>query len=131
MKNLQKWTLSLVAMSTIIGSLLGQIINYIQYEEFYFNAMLGTITSAAILIIINIIIVYIKIDKAPKIDERKKNKITNFLAYSSQLFLILLFIVIGIIALTGIENISIIHLLIILMVYFSIAGIGAFIIKSK
>ena len=53
--------LSLITIGSIIGSLLGQIINFILHEEFYLDALLGTITSATILIISNIIIVYNKI----------------------------------------------------------------------
>jgi len=61
MKRIQKWMLSLITIGSIIGSLLGQIINFILHEEFYLDALLGTITSATILIISNIIIVYNKI----------------------------------------------------------------------
>lgn len=131
MERLQKWTLSLVAMGTIIGSLLGQIISFYSKGEFYFYTLLGTITSATILIIINIIMVYTKREKTPYIDERTKNIVLKFWAYSSHFFLVIVFITLGVIGSMGIENISITYALIIVAVYFLIAGIGTFVVRHR
>lgn len=131
MQRFQKWILCLVAIGTVIGSLLGQKLNYIINGTFYLDAILGTVISAIILIFINIIMVYVKSDKTPYTDERTKNHILKLLAYSSQLFLVLVFVTFGILGLIGVENILLTYLLIGLMVYFLIIGIGAFVLRNR
>ncbi|MEO4052282.1 hypothetical protein [Solibacillus sp. CAU 1738] len=128
---IQKWNLAFVAVSTVIGGLLGQTIIYSIKGEFSFSVILGFLTGATILIVINIIKIYLKKDKTPDIDERTRNNVLNFLVFSSNIFLGLLFVALSIISIIGMESIAIKNLWIIMIAYLWIIGIGAFIVRRR
>lgn len=75
--------------------------------------------------------VYVKSDKTPHTDERTTNNVLKLWAYTSQIFLILFFVSLGVLGLIGVETIQITHLLITLITYFFMAGIGSLISKYR
>ena len=64
-KKIQKWILAFMAVWVMLVSILVQTFIYIITGQFDFSALLGVLTGAAILIIINIAIVHLIKDKAP------------------------------------------------------------------
>jgi len=59
-KRFQKWYLALFGCLYIVSSILGVSLVYIIKGKFNFGVLLGAITGALILIIINIILVFLK-----------------------------------------------------------------------
>jgi uncharacterized membrane protein YeaQ/YmgE (transglycosylase-associated protein family) len=62
-KKFQKWYLAFMGAFALVGSILGLTIMYIIKRQFNFSALLGSLTGASILIIINLIIVFLRKDK--------------------------------------------------------------------
>lgn len=58
-KKLQKWDLAFIAVFIVLGSTIGLTIIYVITGEFNLSSLLGFLTGATILIIINIIKVLI------------------------------------------------------------------------
>lgn len=67
-KKIQKWILAFMAIWVMLVTILAQTFIYIikGKELFDFSALLGALTGAAILIIINVVIVRLTKDKAPR-----------------------------------------------------------------
>lgn len=130
-KKLQKWNLTFMAVCGMLGAMIGLIIIYAITGEFNFSSLLGFLTAAAILIIINVIKVLVKKDNTPETDERTRKNMLKFLLYASHIFIGTLFIALGIITILGIESISITYLWIIIIAYLWFSGIGGFIVSRK
>jgi len=58
-KKFQKWYLVFMGASVLVGSILGLTLMYFIKGQFSFTVLLGALTGAAILIIINVIIVHL------------------------------------------------------------------------
>jgi zinc transporter ZupT len=59
----KKWYLAFMAGSITVGAILGLTLMYIIKVKFNFSALLGTLTGALIIIIINVFIILLKTDK--------------------------------------------------------------------
>ncbi|AIF42906.1 hypothetical protein [Virgibacillus sp. SK37] len=130
-KELQKWNLAFMAVCIMFGAIIGLIIIYAITGEFNFSSLLGFITGATILFIINVIKVLVKNDNTPETDERTRKNMLKFLLYASNIFIGVLFITLGIITILGMESISITYLWIIIIAYLWFSGIGGFIVSRK
>ncbi|AIF42937.1 hypothetical protein [Virgibacillus sp. SK37] len=130
-KELQKWNLAFMAVCIMFGAIIGLIIIYVITGEFNFSSLLGFITGATILFIINVIKVLVKNDNTPETDERTRKNMLKFLLYASNIFIGVLFITLGIITILGMESISITYLWIIIIAYLWFSGIGGFIVSRK
>ena len=62
-KMFQKWFLAFMGASVLVGSILGLTLMYFIKGQFNFSVLLGALTGAAILIIINVIIIHLIKDK--------------------------------------------------------------------
>lgn len=120
-----KWTLSFGALGAVIGTMLAQI------GDFSLSAVLGGLTGALSLVVINIIYVRKKSDATPEFDERTIKNMQTFYFYAAILFFALLFIILGILLAIGISSISVLVLFVISFGYFVISGIIALIISRK
>lgn len=127
----EKWTLALHSLFAFIGALLFQIIYYFVKGKFNFGAIVGSLTGVIIIILINAIYVYRKSDKTPEVDERVRNNIIKYVAYSSQIVFLLLMVVLTVFTAMGIENISTIYLWVIVLINMCVIGIGAMIVKFR
>lgn len=127
----QKWIWALMGVGAFIGTILGQIIMYIIKGEFNFYATLASLSGVLILIVINIIIVYLKKDKTPEIDERTISNMLKYIAYSSNIFLGLLLTALAVLSLIGVKDIAIKYLWITMFSYLWIVGIGGIIIRCR
>lgn len=130
-KKIQKWNMAFQAIVIMLGAIVGLSIVYFVKGEFYFSVLLGFLAGAGILIVINIIKVCIKNDRTPDADERTIKNMLKFFVFSSHLFIGLLLVALSISTLTGIEQVSLSYLWIIIISYLWISGVGAFIVSRR
>lgn len=130
-KILQKWNLAFIAVCTVLGSIIGLTIIYLTTGKFNVSSLLGFLTGATILLVINIIKVLIKKDETPETDERIKKNLMIYLLYSSHIFIGLLFLALTLISFLGFETVSLTYLWIIIIAYLWISGIGGFIVSRR
>lgn len=90
----------------------------------------GLIVSV-ILTLIEVIKQKRKKDNLPEADERVIRNVFRFFAYTSHIFLAILFIALGVFTLLENDSISIFYLWIFFFSYIWIVGIGTFIIKRR
>lgn len=120
-----KWALSFAAVGGIIGVMLAQLI------EFNLSTMLGGLSAAVTIIIINAIVVMRKSDKTPEYDERIINNIKNYYFYASLIFIGITFILLTVLMIMDIEMVAVTTILIAFFVYFAITGFGAMIVRRR
>ncbi|WP_440896614.1 hypothetical protein ACS127_00985 [Amphibacillus sp. Q70] len=130
-KKYSKWTLAVSAIFIFIGSLLGQIIIYFIKGEFNYSAILGSLAGALPIILINALYVYFKKDQTPEVDERIRNNMIKYMAFSSQIIFLILMIVLAAVSVMGMTSIPISSLWIIILAYMMIIGIGSLIVKTR
>lgn len=130
-KILEKWTPFFIIACTLIGAGLGSFLVYFFEGEFSYEVLSGGLIAAIILTVIEIIKQKRKKDNIPEADERVARNIFHFFAYTSHIFLAVLFIALSVFTLLGNESISILYLWIFAFSYIWIAGIGALIIKKR
>lgn len=126
-----KWGLAFSGIICFIVFLVASVITYIIRGRFNFNAVFGSFTGLSIIVIINGIYVYFKRDKTPEVDERIRNNIIKYFAYSSHIVFLLFMATLTVISFMGIESISISYLWIGIIVYMFVIGIGAMIVKHR
>src|SRR5699024_9334034 len=107
---LQTWNLAFSALFGIIGMLIGITIIYFTTGKFDLSLLLGGLTGATILIMINLIKVLMKKDNLPETDERVQKNVKSYLFFSSHIFIGLLFVALTIITLLGFKSISLTYL---------------------
>lgn|SRR5699024_81190 len=120
-----KWTLSFGALGAVIGTMIGQISNLSS------SVVLGALSGALLIVIINIIYVKKKSDETPEFDERTMKNMRTFYFYAAMTFLILVFVASGILLVLDISSISVLLLFLVSFGYFVISGIVALIISKK
>lgn len=120
-----KWTLSFGALGGIIGIILAQI------GDLDFGVVLGALTGAILIVIINIVYVRKKSDETPEFDERTIRNIQTFYFYAAIIFFILLFITLGGLLAIGVTSIPVLVLFVVSFGYFVISGIIALIISRN
>lgn len=130
-KNLQKWVWAIVGSLGVISSLIILTIIYLFTGEFNISALLGLLVGFFIIIIINVISVKSKKNETPSIDERTINNIKKFYAIIPHIYLGIVVISLTILAIMGIEVISITYLWLAIMLYLLLCGIGALILNFK
>lgn len=127
MKRRSKWTITYGAVGGLVGIMLGQLVKGdLETADF-----LGGLSGALLLIAINIFYVRSKKDKTPEFDERTMDNMVKFYAYASNLFLGLVFVLLGIILSMDVESISVFYAWIAVVAYFAISGIGALVVSRK
>src|SRR5699024_11235397 len=82
-----KWTLSFGALGAVIGTMIGQISNLSS------SVVLGALSGALLIVIINIIYVKKKSDETPEFDERTMKNMRTFYFYAAMTFIIFVFLV--------------------------------------
>ena len=128
---LQKWTLAFISIGTVIGALIGITIIYSTTGNFNISSLLGFITAALILIVINVIKVFVKKDNTPETDERIKKNVMLYYLYSSTIFIVVLFLGLAVLSFLNFEIVEITYLWIIMIAYLLISGIGGFIVIRR
>lgn len=126
-----KWNMTFQAICILLGAIVGLSIIYIVNGDFNFSVLLGFTVGAILLITMNIVKVRIKKDTTPDVDERTMNHMLKYFTILSYSFSGLLIIGLFIATLNGIEHISISLLWILLLVFLSLSGFGAFIVSRK
>ncbi|WP_200411309.1 hypothetical protein [Virgibacillus salexigens] len=126
-KKYQKWMLTYAAIGVLVGTTITQLIN----GDLNLSGLLGTLTAALILFAIDIIRIRKKKDKTPDFDERTISNMQKFYLYSSNIFMVVIFLSLAVITAMGIEQITISYIWIFVFSYFSISGIGALIVSKR
>lgn len=130
-RSLQQWNLALIALGGILGTFIGLTIIYLTTGKFDISLLLGALTAATIIIIINIVKVLIKKDNLPETDERIQENMRNYLLYSSHIFIAGLFLALIILTFLGFESISLTYLWITIIGYLWLIGLGGFIVSRR
>lgn len=130
-KLLAKWSPYFIISCTLLGAILGSFLVYYFQGEFPYEVLAAGLIVTLFLTVIEVIKQKKKKNNVPEADERVIKNISRFFAYTSHIFLGVLFISLGIFTLLGNESISIFYLWILFFSYIWIAGIGALIIKRK
>lgn len=124
-RKFSKWTLSFGALGAVIGTMIGQI------GDFSLSAVLGALSGALLIVIINIMYVKKKSDETPEFDERTMKNMRTFYFYAAMTFLAFIFVASGILLALDISSISVLLLFLVSFGYFVISGIVALIISKK
>src|SRR5699024_468940 len=120
-----KWTLSFGAIGGFIGVAIAQ------FGDFSGTALLGGLSGALMLVIVKLIYVMNKSDTTPEFDERTTHNILKFYAYASNAFILLSIMLLTFLLMTGVEQLSLTIILLILFAYFSLSGTTALIISRR
>src|SRR5699024_9078417 len=102
-----------------------------QFGDFSGTALLGGLSGALMLVIINLIYVMNKSDTTPEFDERTTQNILKFYAYASNDFILLSIMLLTFLLMTFFEQLSLTLILLIFFVYFSLSGTTALIIRRR
>jgi len=124
-RKFSKWTLSFGALGAVIGMMIGQI------GDFSLSAVLGSLSGALLIVIINIIYIKKKSDETPEFDERTMKNMQTFYFYAAMTFLIIMFGASGILLALDVSSISVSLLFLVSFGYFVICGVIALIISKK
>ncbi|WP_052360593.1 hypothetical protein [Oceanobacillus manasiensis] len=127
----EKWRGFFIIGCTAFGGILGAVLVYLFSGEFPYEVVLGSLVGAVLLVIIEVIKKKRKKDNVPEADERVAHNVFRFFAFSSHLFLAVLFIGMTIFTLIGSDNIPLLYLWIFFFAYIWITGIGSFIAKRR
>lgn len=129
-KKFEKWMTFFIITCTFIGAVLGTILLYIFQGELRYEIIIGALISSIILTVIEVIKRKVRKGNMPEADERVIHNIFKFFAYTSHIFLAVLFLALGAFTLLGRDSIPIFYLWILFFSYIWIAGIGGVIIKK-
>ena len=129
-KKFEKWMTFFIITCTFIGAVLGTILLYIFQGELRYEIIIGALISGIILMVIEVIKRKVRKGNIPEADERVIHNIFKFFAYTSHIFLAILFLALGAFTLLGRDSIPMIYLWILFFAYIWIAGIGGVIIKK-
>ncbi|MFD1067799.1 hypothetical protein [Oceanobacillus locisalsi] len=124
-RNFSQWTFSFGAFGAFIGTAISQIGN------FNLGTLLGGFSAALLVFIINIIYVVKKSDKTPEFDERTIRNMRNVYFYTSNIFTVLLIIILGILLAADVSSIPTITVLLTVFGYFALTGIIALIVSRR
>lgn len=123
----QNWILTFGAIGAVIGILISQLLK----GRFDLAGFSGALTAAIILFTVDIIRNWRRKDTTPDFDERTTHNMIKFYAYASNGFILLSLFIFSILSFKGIESVSVVYVLVILFIYFSLSGTTAFIISRK
>lgn len=130
-KKIQKWNLALSALGGILGAFIGMTIIYLTTGKFDLSLLLGVLTGASMIIIINIVKIRMKKDKLPESDERIQQNMRNYLLYASHIFIAGLFLALAIFTFLGFESISLTYLWIPMIAYLCLIGFGGLLLSRR
>ncbi len=123
----QKWLFSITAGFGLLGMALGQLIQ----GRFDLSIILGALTGALVIFLVEWIKNRTKKDKTPEFDERTRQNILKYYAVIPNIFIGDSFLLLAIVTTGGIDKISIQHLWIVIIAYIMISGIGGVIVIRK
>ncbi|RIU93486.1 hypothetical protein [Oceanobacillus picturae] len=127
----EKWRGIFIIVCTAIGASLGASLVYLFYGEFPYEVVVGSLVAAVILAVIEVIKKKRKKDNVPEADERVARNVFRFFAFTSHIFLAVLFIGMTLFTLLGNEEVPLLYLWIFFFLFIWISGIGAFIAKRR
>lgn len=128
---LERWVPIFMIICTLIGILLGSIILYYVQGDLPYEVITGGVIAATVLIIIQVLKIKFKKNNLPETDERVAKNIFRYFAYTSHVFLAILFIALAVVTVLGKEVISIFYLWILFFAYIWTVGIGTLILKRR
>lgn len=106
-KESKKWMPFFIIAGTVVGFSLGSFLFYLFKGEFPYEVLVGSLAMAIVLAIVEILRQGRKKDNLPDADERVIRNIFNYFAYTSHIFLAVLFIGIAVLTLFENETISV------------------------
>ncbi|WP_083413010.1 hypothetical protein [Bacillus massilinigeriensis] len=130
-KILEKWTPFFIIACTFTGVALGSFLVYIYQGEFPYEVLAGGLAATIIMIVLEVIKRKRKKDNLPDVDERVIRNFFRFFAYTSHIFLAIIFIALAVFTMMGKETISILYLWIFFFSYIWVTGIGVLIMKRR
>lgn len=131
MKWHSKWLPTYMAISGLLGMIIGVVIIYLIRGDFSLEVLTGALTAATIIILFNVFNIRRKKDCTPDFDERTRMNIFKVSAVTSYTFMGILFISISILASTGKKTIPLSYLFIFFIIYCWTIGIGTFVAKRR
>ncbi|NLY72496.1 MAG: hypothetical protein GX079_02220 [Tissierellia bacterium] len=126
-----KWYPAIFAILHFLINLAFNLFNYFKNGVFNNSMLLGTGLGSFIILALNLVYIYLKKEKTPKIDERIKLNIIKFIAYASQIFFIALVILLTGASYLGLDAIPLPYLWILAIFNMLLVGLGTLIIKFK
>lgn len=93
---LERWVPIFMIICTLIGILLGSIILYYVQGDLPYEVITGGVIAATVLIIIQVLKIKFKKNNLPETDERVAKNIFRYFAYTSHVFLAILFIALAV-----------------------------------
>lgn len=127
---IEKWMPFFIIICTFLGAVLGTFLIYIVQGEFSYEVLMAYFIATTFLLIITFIKRKLRKNNVPEADERVVQNIFKLFAYTSHIFLAVLFLALGIITLLGKESIPVLYLWIAFFSYIWIVGIGGIIVRK-
>jgi len=128
---LERWVPFFMIIFMLIGFLLGSLILYSFQGDLPYEAIIGCVIVATVLMTIQVLKIKFKKNNVPETDERVAKNIFRYFAYTSHVFLAILFIALAVVTVLGKEVISIFYLWILFFTYIWTVGIGTIILKRR
>ncbi|WP_156855314.1 hypothetical protein [Oceanobacillus sp. AG] len=126
-KKLHKWVFTLAGIGGLIGMTFGQFI----FGKLDFSGILGSLSAVILFFIIDLVKNRMKKDDTPDFDERTTHNVVKYYAYFSTGFIAVAFLLLAVVTASGLENVNISYLWILIFIYMLSSGIGAFIVSKK
>lgn len=123
----QRWIFSITAVFGLFGMTLGQLIQ----GKFDISVALGALTGAVLIFILELTKNRLKKNKTPDFDERTQHNMLKYYAVIPNIFIGIAILLLAVVALNGIEQVSINYLWLFFMAYVLISGIGALLVIRK
>ncbi|AVR00884.1 hypothetical protein OBCHQ24_18395 [Oceanobacillus iheyensis] len=128
---LEKWRPFFIIACIAVGSILGAFLVYWFEGEFPYEVLMGGLLAVLILAVIEVIKKRRKKDNVPEADERVVRNVFRFFAFTSHIFLAVLFIGMTVFTLIGNDGIPLLYLWLFFFAYIWVTGIGSLIAKRR
>lgn len=115
----------------VVGFTLGSFLVYFMKGIFPYEVLAGSVVMALVLMFVEWFKRKRKNNRLPEADERVIQNISRYFAYTSHVFLAILFIGLAVLTLLENETISLTYLWVFAFAYLFIASVGGFIVKRR